>query len=113
MTRLLSDQQSGLPVIGEKQRGGEFLSDWLETWVRPTVKPKTFSSYADTVRLHLSPALFRIRLAKLTPQHVQPMNERLRSGLSPRTVAYIHSILSIALARALKLGLIQRNVCSS
>jgi integrase len=111
IARLLNDKQSGLPIVGEKQRVGDFLADWLETWVRPTVKPKTFSSYADTVRLHLSPALCHIRLSRLTPQHVQTMlNERLRSGLSPRTVGYVRSILSIALARALKLGLVQRNV---
>lgn len=111
MTRLLSDKQSGLPVVGEKQTLGDFIADWLENWVQPTVRPKTFSSYHDTARLHLIPTLGRIRLAKLTPQHVQSLlNERLRSGLSPRTVAYIRSILSIALARALKLGLVHRNV---
>jgi len=111
MTRLMNDKQSGLPVVGEKQRVGEFLTDWLENWVKPSVKPKTFSSYSDTVRLHLAPALARVSLAKLTPQLVQTMlNERLGSGLSPRTVGYIRSVLSIALARALKLGLVQRNV---
>ena len=111
MTGLLGDKQKGLPVVGEKQRIGEFLADWLENWVRVSVKPKTFSSYQDTVRLHILPALSRIALAKLTPQHVQAMlNERLRSGLSPRTVAYLRSVLGIALARAVKLGLVQRNV---
>lgn len=111
MTRLLNDQQTGLPVVGEKQRVGDFLADWLENWVRPSVKPKTFSSYSDTVRLHLVPSLGRIVLAKLTPQHVQAMmNDRLASGLSPRTVSYIRSVLSIALARAVKLGLVHRNV---
>src|SRR5438309_1492306 len=103
MTRLLNDQQTGLPVVGEKQRVGDFLAEWLENWVRPSVKPKTFSSYSDTVRLHLVPSLGRIVLAKLTPQHVQAMmNERLASGLSPRTVSYVRSVLSIALARAMK-----------
>lgn len=111
MTRLLHEKQSGLPVVGEKQKLGEFLADWLENWVKPTVKPKTFSSYADTVRLHLVPSLGRVTLTKLTPQHVQAMlNERLGSGLSARTVAYIRSVLGIALARALKLGLVHRNV---
>jgi integrase len=111
MTRLLNDQQNGLPVVGEKQRVGDFLADWLENWVKPSVKPKTFSSYSDTVRLHLVPSLGRIVLAKLTPQQVQAMmNERLASRLSPRTVGYIRSVLNIALARAVKLGLVHRNV---
>src|SRR5207244_3215463 len=83
-----------------KETLGAFLTDWLENWVRPSVKPKTFSSYHDTVRLHLVPTLSRIRLAKLSPQHVQAMlNERLRSGLSARSVAYIRSVLGIALVR--------------
>ncbi len=111
LTKLLNDKEKGLPVVGEKQTVGEFLADWLENWVKPTVKPKTYSSYDDTVRLHLKPSLGRVPLAKLTPQHVQSMlNERLHSGLSARTVAYIRMILGIAFGRALKLGFIQRNV---
>ncbi len=111
LTTLLNDKQKGLPIVGEKQKVSDFLADWLENWVKPSVKPKTYSSYDDTVRLHLKPSLGHVALAKLTPQHVQSMlNERLRFGLSPRTVAYIRSVLGIALARALKLGLVQRNV---
>jgi integrase len=111
LTRLLGDKQKGLPVVGERQTVGQFLADWLENWAKPSVRPKTFVSYSDTVRLHIVPAIGRIPLSKLTPQQVQAMlNECLRSGLSPRTVGYVRSVLGIALARALKLGLVARNI---
>jgi integrase len=111
LTRLLAEKQQGLPVVGERQTVGQFLADWLENWAKPSIRPKTFVSYSDTVRLHLVPAIGRIPLAKLTPQHVQALlNDAVRSGLSPRTAAYVRSILGIALARALKLGLVARNV---
>jgi integrase len=111
LTRLLAEKQQGLPVVGERQTVGQFLADWLENWAKPSVRPKTFVSYSDTVRLHIVPAIGRIPLSKLTPQQVQAMlNECLRSGLSPRTVAYVRSVLGIALARALKLGLVARNI---
>ena len=111
LANLLTEKQKGLPVVGEKQRVEDFLKDWLKNWVKSTVKPKTYSSYDDTVRLHLIPALGRVVLSKLAPQQVQMMlGDRQRSGLSPRTVGYIRSVLGIALTRALKVGLVHRDV---
>ena len=60
----------GLPLVGEKQTVGQFLTDWLAHSVRPSVRPRTFSDYEQKVRLHIIPYLGRVRLSKLTPQHV-------------------------------------------
>jgi integrase len=47
----------------------------------------------------------------LTPQHVQALvNEKARSGLSPRTVQYIRDVLRNALNKAMRWGLVIRNV---
>ena len=62
------------------------------------------------VRLHLKPALGRVKLSKLTPAHVQGLyRNKLRSGLSPATVQKIHTVLHKALAQALKWNMIPRN----
>ncbi|HEV2123759.1 MAG TPA: site-specific integrase, partial [Chloroflexota bacterium] len=90
-----------------------FLDRWLADVVKQTTAPKTYSSYAETVRVHIMPTLGMIQLAKLTPQHVAAVLQAKRgAGLSPRTVAYIRSVLCIALNRALKWGMVTRNVAA-
>jgi integrase len=110
---LLRDQQRGLPIIIERSTVGEFLDKWLENSVKPTVRPRTYASYSDMVRLHIAPALGRYQLTKLEPQQVQVfLGAKLDTGLSPRTVQYCHAILHRALGQAYKWGLVPRNVAS-
>jgi integrase len=110
---LLRDQQRGLPIIIERSTVGEFLDKWLENSVKPTVRPRTYASYSDMVRLHITPALGRYQLTKLEPQQVQVfLGAKLDTGLSPRTVQYCHAILHRALGQAYKWGLVPRNVAS-
>ena len=76
--------QQGLTVTSEKQTVGQFLQQWLEQSARPTLRPRTFISYEELVRLHMIPTLGRLQLLKLTPQHVQNLiNQKLEAGLSP------------------------------
>jgi integrase len=103
----------GAPLPNDRITVDQFLTQWLEEVVRPKNRPKTFESYAMHVRLYLGPAIGHHRLVKLTPQHVQAlMNRQLADGLSPRTVNYTRSILRAALNRALKWGLVSRNVAT-
>ena len=106
-----SDHSKGLPVSLERQTVGQFLNRWLTDSVKPSVRPRTFESYELTVRLHLEPELGKIRLEKLTPQHVQTvLNRKSRDGkLSARSVAYIRAVLRQGLNQALRWGLITRN----
>ena len=77
------------------------------------MRPKTFSSYSDLVRLHIKPELGHIQLTKLSPQQVQGLLKgRLKAGLSARTVQYIRTVLCIALGQALKWNLVSRNVAA-
>lgn len=111
LTATLREQQQGLPVITERQTVAQFLDRWLADVVKPTVRPKTYHSYQQLVRLHLKPALGHHQLAKLDPQHVQALiNAKLAEGLSPRTVQYLHAVLRRALGQALKWNLVPRNV---
>ena len=109
----LRDQQQGIPIVTERQSLQQFLERWLIDCVKPSVRPKTFASYSQLVRLHIAPELGRLYLSKLTPQEIQKfMNERLRKGLSPRTVQYLRAVLRKALNQALKWGLVTRNVAT-
>ena len=91
----------------------QFLLHWLEEAVKPSVRPKTYTSYAQLLRLHIIPALGRIQLSELGPQHIEAfLNKKRKSGLSARTVQYLYTLLRSSLNRALKWGLVARNVAT-
>jgi integrase len=84
---------------------------WLETSVKPRVRPLTYAGYRVNVEKHLIPILGKIRLDQLTPLHVQQMmNERLSDGLSTKSVAYMQQVLRTALGLAVKWDMVSRNV---
>ncbi|MDA1129646.1 MAG: tyrosine-type recombinase/integrase [Chloroflexi bacterium] len=111
LTVALRTHQQGLPVASDRLTVGQFLDNWLVESVKSTVRPRTYLSYAELVRVHLGPGLGRIQLAKLTPHDVQRLiNRKLADGLSPRRVQYIHAVLRRALVHAERWGLVARNV---
>ncbi len=113
LTKALSDLQKGLPVVGDKQTVAGHLAWWLEEVVRRTNRPSTYRSYEQLVRVHIEPAIGNVGLSKLTPQQVRAfLNAKQDSGLSSRTVQYLHAVLRKALNVALKDQQIVRNVAS-
>lgn len=111
LTAALRAHQQGLPIASARQTVGQFLVRWLEDSARPSLRPLTFVTYESIVRLHLQPALGRIQLDRLTPQHVQALlNERSAAGLAPATVRNIQRVLHRALEVAARWGLVGRNV---
>lgn len=111
LTAALRDLDRGLPLArDDRQTVAQYLGAWLDM-VRPAVKPKTFALYEMLTRYHIVPAIGTITLTKLSPAHIQRLwSVKLEEGLSPTTVRHLHSVLHNALARAVRLGLIQRNV---
>jgi integrase len=106
----IRDRDLGLPVVAEKQTVAAFLASWLEI-VKPTIGAETYRRYEQQVRIHLAPALGRHRLARLSAQHVQTFYAaKLTEGKAPGTVHHMHMLLTSALAMAVKLGSVQRNV---
>jgi integrase len=109
----LREKTQGLPVAVEHQTLAQFLNRWLTDSVKPSVRPRTLERYDQLIRLHVIPTVGKIRLEKLAPQDVQRLlNEKLAQGLSPKTVRHIRGVLSTALGRALKWGLVARNVAA-
>ena len=111
LSKALADREGGLTFDAGSLTVGEYLARWLTHSVQDTVSQKTYESI---VRVHLSPALGRIRLKALTPDHVRGFyREKLDSGLAPRSVLHIHRTLSKALKQATDDGLIPRNAAAS
>jgi integrase len=114
LTKAMADRDVGLVFDAENQTVGEYLQRWLDYTVRGSAKPVTFENRARVVRMHISPALGRIKLKALTPAHVQGFyRTKLGEGLAPSTVHTIHSMLHTALKRAVKLELVPRNVAAA
>ncbi len=51
----LQKHKKGLDIAPEKQTVAQFLEHWLTNSVKPTVRPKTFKSYQQLIRVHLFP----------------------------------------------------------
>lgn len=108
----LRAKQRGLSIdTDERLTVGSFLDRWLEQVSKPAVRTSTYDSYSDLIRLHLKPELGSVRLAALTPQHIQGMlSRKLAAGLSPIRVRYLRAMLRAALVQAVKWDMVPRNV---
>jgi integrase len=114
LSKALADREGGLTFDAGSLTVGEYMTRWLSHSFQDTVSQKTYERYESIVRVHLSPALGRIRVKALTPDHVRGLyREKLDSGLAPRTVLHIHRTLSKALKQATDDGLIPRNAAAS
>jgi len=111
LTAALKARDDGLPVVSGRQTVSQFLNRWLTDKVKPSTRESTVRGYESKIRMHFVPALGNVTLTKLTPQRLQSfLNEKLNSGLSPRTVHHLRAILRAALVDAVKWGLVARNV---
>ncbi len=72
----------------------EWLNDWLENYVSPSAKPRTYARYSDVVQKRLIPKFGDIEMAELTPYIMQKYiteltqrgNVMTGKGLSTNTV---------------------------
>src|SRR6266567_522159 len=111
MKTALHEQQQGTLATGSQQLLKNYLEQWLEQVYRPAVKPISYQEYRSAVKKHLVPGLGHIPVQKLTAAKVQDFyNQKLKAGLAPRTIAFIHATLHSAMENAVKWGLVSRNV---
>jgi integrase len=109
LAAILVDQRRGEHVDPSRQLTGSYLDEWCEGL---RLAPSTLASYRKNIRLHLKPYIGSVPLAALTTERLNALYRRLEregradhregEGLSPRTVRYIHTILSAALSAAVK-----------
>jgi integrase len=116
LRKALEASDNGIkPVDGRLTTGG-YLEAWIRDSVRPRLRVATAHSYGQVVDLYVVPQLGRIPLAKLEPADVARMLASLSARedrpLSSTTVRYVYTVLRIALGRALRQGLVVRNVAT-
>jgi len=92
----------------------EWLSVWLENYVRPSAKMRTFTRYKEIVEHHIAPRLGEMELYEITPYLLQLYvtellkcgNLRSGRGLSPNSVNSIITVVQNTLKTAYSLGMI-------
>lgn len=128
LTAELKKVQDGLVTEPGRQTVGQFLDSWMDTVVRDSVRPATYTTYTYVLK-HAEP-IRRVLLSKLTSQQVQKLLSTLHTsggkrkkakglGNEPedekpaglgRTVAVLHAILHQAFDLAVRWNLVPRNI---
>jgi len=106
----LDAHEDGINLDAEKLSFSQWLDIWLQEY-NIGVKPMTEARYESDIRVHIRPALGNIKLTELKAPVLQRMyNQKLKSGLSAKTVRNLHGVIHKALGQAVRLGYISRNV---
>lgn len=113
LRQLREQLESGLPVPDDRLSVGDFLTRWLSVNLPGQVAASTLDDYADTIRLHLLPALGRKKLTKLTVSDCDLLWKAKRDqGYSANSVRIMRTVLRKALGQAEREGLVARNVAA-
>jgi integrase len=88
---------------------------WLPS-KQVALRPSTWASYRNNIELHIVPAIGRVPLRQLRPDHIERLyatfadgNTVRPGGLDGKTVLEIHMVLRRALADAQRRGMILTN----
>jgi integrase len=104
------DAARGIVYDDQNLTVGAYMDRWLSDAVRGSVRESTYYRDECLVRVHMKPALGRVKLSNLNAMHLQSFYRgRLDSGLSGSTVQKIHHVLHKALSQAVRWNLIPRN----
>ena len=102
------------------------LSDWLDRWLetikKPQLKPKTYANYVGPCNASIKPTLGAMRLKDIQPADIRRMlnwitadqptpDGRIRKARSAATADNAFTILDLALADAVREGLLASNPC--
>lgn len=106
-------KQTGHTYAAHTTTLGTLAQAWLTTKA-PSLRPATIEQYTRALRLHLLPALGPLKLADLTPAHIQAHYDHLtadlqQAGRTSRPLQVAHTVLNQILNHATRLGLIPRN----
>lgn len=117
LAELQHQLDQGLFIRPAKTTLAAYLEQWLGSYARPNLGPRTTEGYSTIVRRHIVPELGSYTLTQLKPERIQryygDMLDHGRSdcegGLSARTVRHHAMVLHKALETAVAWGLLARN----
>ena len=109
---LQGERRAGRLPKADRQTVGIYLATWLESIEPPEIRATTHACYKSIIESQILPRLGTVGLQKLTALDIEDFfNSMKRAGCSPTRRHLAHAVLRVALKKAVKLGLVVRNVC--
>ena len=109
LRKMQNQLEMGLEIEGGKLTLAEYLPQWLEMR-KTSLRPGTAYQYRQIIQDHIIPHAGEIPLRDLRLARVERFYTNLHdSGVSVRTVQFVHAVLHAALAKAINYGHIGRN----
>lgn len=91
-----------------------WLTDWLELYVKPTTKTRTYQKYKRQIEIHILPSLGNYKLEELSAIVLQRFVVKLtEKGLTANTANFIITLLKTSLKRAVQIGVIDKEFSSA
>lgn len=95
----------------------EWLKIWLENYIKPCVRERTYMRYEQIIRIHIEPKIGDLQIKKITSLVLQTLitellnngNTKTKAGLSSNTVNNIISVIQGSIKMANMLGYIKEN----
>lgn len=110
LARKISEYNSGSYIAPSKMTVKMLIDQWLTVYAVPQLAPSTVSGYKVNFDKHTIPYIGHILVQKLTGIEIQHMYTQLsKTGLSPRSVRYVHTTLREVLQYAYKMRIISVN----
>jgi integrase len=110
LTDVIRKVYEGKPVPVSRQTVGAYLDEWLDQVAVHRVRASTLQGYRINVRKHINPRIGSRPLGSLSPREIRLLLDDLAAtGLSPRSVQYVHATLRVALEHAVREELLPRN----
>lgn len=99
----------------------QWLSEWLEVYEKPSIKPKTYLRYNQIINQHIIASLGKYRIQELTPPVLQEYtlsllqrgNLKNSRGLRPNSVNAILNVIKNSLKTACAVGKVRVSPCDS
>lgn len=101
---------AGLVVLTSSTTVASWLDHWLNDIKKPSLTQSTYKFYEETIRLHIVPTIGKLRLDKLTAQHVYNV---INAASTTRNAQRVHLVLSMALTKAVANGVLARSVAAA
>lgn len=109
LAKNVREYEAGLRPDARRITVSQAVEDWLK-FERSNVGHKTREGNEEKYRLHIAPYLGGRRLKELRPDEVDKWLLKLSSDLSTSTLKQVRSVLRRSINRAVKHGLVERNV---
>ena len=86
----------------------QYLDQWLASQ-KQRLRENSHAMYTNTIDSYVRPYIGSLKLSRLRPMHVEMMQTALSAKVSASTIASARTLLSGAMTRAVRLGLIPQN----